>query len=155
MHQPWRKHGRALRGALAMGLAMGLVIGIAALAMPAAAATPAPLSVRTERPQDVAHVVREHRGMAIEITSPSGIGRMIVTPARGAWPSPLRLRLRYAAGRPFRTLEGLDASVDGKAVATRESMRVEARRGWLEVVIPADATTPGKPLRVQWVDAYR
>lgn len=151
MHRPWRKHGRTLH----VALAMGLVIGIAAIAISATAATPAPLSVRTERPQDVARVVREHRGMAIEITSPSGIGRMTIAPARGAWPSPLRLRLRYAAGRPFRTLEGLEVSVDGKAVATRESMRVEAARGWLEVVLPAGVATTGKPLRVQWVDAYR
>jgi hypothetical protein len=156
MHGPWRKHGKALRCALAMGLAMGLAIGIAALAMPATAARPAPLSVRTERPQDVARVVREDRSMAIEVTSPSGIGRMIIaTPARTAWPSPLRLRLRYAAGRPFRTLEGLDVSVDGAVVATRASTRVASRRGWLEVVLPADIAIAGEPIRVQWVDAYR
>ena len=156
MHGPWREHGRALRGVLAMGLAMGLVIGIAALAMPATAARPAPLSVRTERLQDVARVVREDRGMAIEVTSPSGIGRMTISPpARRAWPSPLRLRLRYAPGRPFRTLEGLDVSVDGTVVATRETMRVRAGRDWLEVVLPADVAVPGKPIRVQWVDAYR
>lgn len=134
---------------------MGLVIGIAALTTSAMAARSAPLSVRTERLQDVARVVREDRGMAIEVTSPSGIGRMTVTPARGATPSPLRLRLRYAAGRPFRTLEGLDVSVDGTVVATRASMRVESRRGWLEVLLPADVVTQGQPLHVQWVDAYR
>lgn len=148
MHRPWRGRGRALRCVLA--------IGLAALAMSSAAARTASLSVRTERAEDVARVVRASRGTTIEITSPSGIGRMTIAPvARTAWPTSLRLRLRHAPGRPFRSLEGLDVSVDGTVVATREAMRIEARRGWLEVVIPADATTPGKPLRVQWVDAYR
>lgn len=124
--------------------------------LPLLAQASAPLRPHAETARDAVRAVPSKRGAIIEITSPDGIGRMTVpSPARGAWPSPLRLRLRYAAGRPFRTLEGLDVSVDGKAMATRESMRVEARRGWLEVVIPADATTPGKPLRVQWVDAYR
>ena len=151
MHRPWRWHGRAMRGALASGL----MIAIAAFAMSAAAARPASVSVRTERAEDVARVVQGAREVTIEVTSRSGIGRMTVLPARGTRSSPLRLRLRYAAGRPFRTLEGLDLSVDGAVVATRESMRVEAASGWLEVTLPAGVATPGKPLRVQWVDAYR
>lgn len=133
-----------------------LAIGLASLAMSAAAARPASPSVRTERAEDVARVVREARGTTIEVTGPSGIGRMTIVPtARTAWPTPLRLRLRYAPGRPFRTLEGLDVSVDGTVVATREAMRIEPVRGWLEVVLPADVAMPGQPLHVQWVDAYR
>lgn len=151
MQRSWRRHGGRLRGVLALGLATGIV----ALAMPATAARSASVSVRTERAADVARVVRESRGTTIEVTSPSGIGRMTVSPVRGTWPSPLRLRLRYAAGRPFRTLEGLDVSVDGAVVATREAMRVEAVRGWLEVTLPAGVTAAGRPLHVQWVDAYR
>lgn len=147
MQWSWCGRGWALRCVMA--------IGLAALALSAAAARTASLSVRTERAADVARVVRESRGTTIEVTSPSGIGRMIVSPVRGAWPSPLRLRLRYAAGRPFRTLEGLDVSVNGAVVATREAMGVEAERAWLEVVLPADVATSGKPLCVQWVDAYR
>jgi hypothetical protein len=122
----------------------------------AATAAAPPLSLRIERAEDAARAVRDGRGVLVEVTSPSGIGRMLIaTPARRAWPSPLRLRLRYAPGRPFRTLEGLDVSVDGTVVATRESMRVRAGRDWLEVVLPADVAVPGKPIRVQWVDAYR
>jgi hypothetical protein len=148
MQRSGRKRGRALLVVMA--------IGLAPLAMYTAAARTASLSVRTERADDVARVVREARGTTIEVTSPFGIGRMIVSPpAHGAWPSPLRLRLRYAAGRPLRSLEGLDMSVDGTVVATREAMRVEAGRGWLEVVLPADVAQAGKPIRVQWVDAYR
>lgn len=151
MHRSWHRQGWVSRGLSVLGLA----IGIAALAMSATAAQPASVSVRTERVADVARVVYEKRGMAVEVTSPAGIGRMTVSPARAAWPSPLRLRLRYAAGRPFRTLEGLDVSVDGAVVATREAMRVEAGHGWLEVVLPANVAQAGKPIRVQWVDAYR
>lgn len=126
------------------------------LAAFAAMAAASPLSLRTERAGDAARALRDGRGVLVEITSPSGIGRMtIAPPARRAWPSPLRLRLRYAPGRPFRTLEGLDVSVDGTVVATREAMRVEARRDWLEVVLPANVAQAGKPIRVQWVDAYR
>lgn len=127
---------------------------LAACAATVAAA--APLSLRTERAGDAARALRDGRGVVVEITSPTGIGRMtIAPPARRAWPSPLRLRLRYAPGRPFRTLEGLEVSVDGAVGATREAMRVEARRDGLEVVLPADVAQAGKPLRVQWVDAYR
>jgi hypothetical protein len=148
MQRSGRKRGRALLVVMA--------IGLAPLAMYTAAARTASLSVRTERADDVARVVREARGTTIEVTSPFGIGRMIVSPsAHGAWPSSLRLRLRYAAGRPLRSLEGLDMSVDGTVVATREAMRVEAGRGWLEVTLPAGVTTAGRPLHVQWVDAYR
>lgn len=135
---------------------VALAACVAVMALPAIAAQPAPVSLRTERTEDVARVVREGRGLTIAITSVSGIGRMAITPTtRTPWPSPLRLRLRYAPGRPFRTLEGLDVSVDGIVVATREAMRVEARRDWLEVVLPADVAEAGKPIRVQWVDAYR
>jgi hypothetical protein len=127
-----------------------------ALALCASAAKPGPLSVSTERTQDIARQVRDGRGVVIDITSPSGIGRMTLAPASGAaWPASLRLRLRYAPDRPFRTLEGLDLSVDGKVVATRDALRVEAGRAWLEVTLPVDVVMPGKPLRVQWVDAYR
>ncbi|MFD0725150.1 hypothetical protein [Lysobacter brunescens] len=133
-----------------------MALGLMALALCASAAKPAPLSVRTERAQDTVRQARDGRGVMIDVTSPSGIGRMTLAPASGkAWPSPLRLRLRYAPGRPFRTLEGLDLSVGGKVMATRETMRVEAGRAWLEVTLPADVAMPGKPLRVQWVDAYR
>lgn len=133
-----------------------LALGLMALATDAIAAKPGRLSVRTERAQDIARQVRDGRDAVIEVTSPSGIGRMTLAPASGAaWPSPLRLRLRYAQGRPFRTLEGLDLSVDGTVLATRDAMRVEAGRAWLEVVLPAKAMTSGKPLQVQWVDAYR
>jgi hypothetical protein len=126
-------------------------------ALAAAAAAAPPLSLRTERAGDVARALRDGRGVLVDVTSPSGIGRMtIATPARtAAWPSSLRLRLRYAPGRPFRTLEGLDVSVDGNTVATREAMRIEVGRDWLEVVLPADVAMPGKSIRVQWVDAYR
>lgn len=151
MQWSWCGRGWALRCVLALGLATG----IAALAMPATAARSASLSVRTARAEDVARVVHGKRGMTIEVTSPSGIGRMTVSPKRGTWSSPLRLRLRYAPGRRFRTLEGLDVSVEGAVVVTRESVRVEAGRGWLEVVLPAGVATSGKPLHVQWVDAYR
>ena len=143
-----RAEGWEIRAALALGLM--------ALALCANAAKPASLSVRSERAQDIARQVRDGRDTVIEVTIPSGIGRMTLAPATGtAWPSPLRLRLRYAPGRPFRTLEGLDVSIDGTVVATRDAMRVEAGRAWLEVVLPVDVATPGKPLHVQWVDAYR
>jgi hypothetical protein len=128
---------------------------LAAFAATTAAAAP-PLSLRTERAGGAARALRDGRGVLVEVTSPSGIGRMTISPpARRAWPSPLRLRMRYAPGRAFRTLEGLDVSVDGTVVATREAMRVEAGRDWLEVLLPADVAMPGKPIRVQWVDAYR
>ncbi len=140
----------------AMWVRMALVLGLMTLALHASAAKPASLSVRTERAQDIARQVPSARGAIIEITSPSGIGRMTLAPGSGkTWPSPLRLRLRHAPGRPFRTLEGLDVSVDGKVVATRETMRVEVEPGWLEVMLPMGVAMPGKPLRVQWVDAYR
>lgn len=146
--------GRWRSGAMLVRLA--LVLGLMALALHASAAKRASLSVRTERTQDIAWQAPSARGAIIEITSPSGIGRMTLAPASGkTWPSPLRLRLRHAPGRPFRTLEGLDVSVDGKVVATRETMRVEAGRGWLEVTLPMGVAVPRKPLRVQWVDAYR
>ncbi len=133
-----------------------MALGLMALALCASAAKPASLSVRTERTQDIARQVRDGRGVVIDVTSPSGIGRMTLASAsNAAWPSPLRLRLRYAPGRPFRTLEGLDLSVDGKVVATRDAMRVEAGRAWLEVTLPTEVTASGKPLHVQWVDAYR
>jgi hypothetical protein len=142
--------GRWWRGRRAALFLASLVLASFA----AATAAAPPLSLRTERAEDVARALRDGRGVQVEVTSPSGIGRMIIaTPARRAWPSPLRLR--YAPGRAFRTLEGLDVSVDGNVVATRESMRVESRRGWLEVVLPADIAIAGKPIRVQWVDAYR
>lgn len=147
-----RTRGRRERWGFRAALALGLMV----LATGAIAAKPGRLSVRTERVQDIARQVRDGRDAVIEVTSPSGIGRMTLAPATGAaWPSPLRLRLRYAPGRPFRTLEGLDLSVDGKVVATRDAMRVEAGRAWLEVVLPADVMASGKPLHVQWVDAYR
>lgn len=143
-----RREGWRFRAALALGL---MVLATAAIA-----AKPGRLSIRTERTQDIARQVRDGRDVVIEVTSPSGIGRMTLAPAAGAaWPSSLRMRLRYAPGRPFRTLEGLDLTVDGKVVATRDAMRVEAGRGWLEVVLPADVMASGKPLHVQWVDAYR
>lgn len=124
--------------------------------LPLLAQASAPLRPLAETAGDAVRAVPSKRGAIIEITSPDGIGRMTVpSPVRGAWPAPLRLRLRHAPGRPFRTLEGLDVSVDGSTVSTRESMRVEAGRGWLEVVVPTDALRTGKPLRVQWVDAYR
>lgn len=133
-----------------------LALSLLAVSMPVASVHAASLQPRAEQPDDAVRVVRAPRGAVIEITSADGIGRMIVpSPARSAWPSPLRLRLRYATGRPFGTLEGLDLSVDGKVVATREAMRVEKGRGWLEVTLPAGVTTAGKPLHVQWVDAYR
>lgn len=145
-----RGHGKG------WGIRMVLALGMMALALCASAVKPASLSVRTERTQDIARQVRDGRDAVIEVTSPSGIGRMTLAPATGkAWPSPLHLRLRYAPGRPFRTLEGLDLSLDGKVVATRDAMRVEAGRAWLEVVLPAKLMTSGKPLQVQWVDAYR
>lgn len=140
-----------MRGSAATGCVAALCAGL--LALPAWAATPP--QARAERVEDVVRVVPSKRGTVIEVTSPDGIGRMTVSPGRGAGASPLRLRLRYAAGRPFRTLEGLDVSVDGAMVSTRESMRVETVRGWLEVTLPIDALRTGKPLRVQWVDAYR
>jgi len=147
-----RTRGRRERWGCRAALALALM----ALAMGATAAKPGRLSVRTERAQDVVRQVRDGRDTVIEVTSPSGIGRMTLAPAASkAWPSPLRLRLRYAPGRPFRTLEGLDLSVDDTVVATRDAMRVEAGRAWLEVVLPVGVATPGKPLHVQWVDAYR
>lgn len=131
-----------------------MALGFALLALQAQASVP--LHPRAETVGDEVRAAPSNRGAIVEITSPDGIGRMIVpSPARATWPSPLRLRLRYAPGRPFRTLEGLDLSVDGTVVATRDAMRVEAGRAWLEVVLPADVATAGKPLHVQWVDAYR
>lgn len=135
---------------------MALCFGLLALQGHVQVQAAVRLLPRAETAGDEVRAVPSKRGGIIEITSPDGIGRMTVpSPTRGAWPSPLRLRLRHAPGRPFRTLEGLDLSVDGKVVATRDAMRVEAGSGWLEVVLPANAIAPGKPLHVQWVDAYR
>jgi hypothetical protein len=88
--------------------------------------------------------------------SPKGIGGTRLELIDGQWPSKVKVHLRYAADRPFKLLEGPDASLErvgGKVndphVNLPDLKRVD---GGFEFVLPA---TELKLLYISWVDAYR
>lgn len=116
----------------------------------ARAAESAEVRIALQHPEDRGEV-REIQGeMRVDVTCASGIGRATLSlPARGRWPKTLVLRLRYAPGKPYAGLEGLQ--VDGRTVEAP----MRSRRDWLEIRLPMRGHAGAMAMRLQWVDAYR
>ena len=113
---------------------------------------PAPSwSVRSLRnAADRVQIAVEGQVAVIAITCPSGIGAAeLALPPGQAGAGEVRIRLRYADGKPFQRLEGFEAMIG----AAKQAQRLAKVGGALEVslTVPAAADT----LRLSWVDAYR
>lgn len=103
-------------------------------------------------------------------TCPGGIGGLTLRCESHLPAESLRLRLRYAPGRPFREVEGLEVEAGERRIATRYTPRradtAAAAAGcpaltfretadYLEVEIPPDVMAGGRGVTIRWVDYYR
>ncbi len=151
-------------------------------APPAAPRVAAELTGRTAD-ADQAVVHDDGAGVAVDIRSPGGIGRVRLTPAAGAWPGRivLRLHLRTLEGITFRQGEleirgGIQSYPPhrvhgGRRRGGREEpgpppairplgpsgkpAAVPLDGGRIEVDVPGDLLRDPRPIEVQWIDAYR
>jgi hypothetical protein len=160
-----------------------LVCGVMALSgLPLRAADPAPLRLQLEFPADKATITEEEGRTVITVTSASGIGRMTLS-AKERWPKDVTLRLRYAGGHPFKTLEGFDVTSSRMQIRAGTADTNKARffladddgkfsrddlnpTGWLkiefkphgddlDIIFPSSLWRDEKEVRVQWIDFYR
>lgn len=116
-------------------------------------------------PHLVYQAMVQHQGDRIEIqqdgssaaflvTSPSGIGGATLTLWQGVWPKDVRVRLRYAEGRPYTRLESFTCAVGSKAPV--EIGAVEWHPEYAEVDLAAGGLrSTARTVQLQWVDAYR
>ena len=146
------------------------------------AAEPAPLKVQLEFPHDKATITEEEGRMVISVASASGIGRMTLS-AKERWPKDVTLRLRYADGHPFKTLEGFSVTSSRMQIRAGTADTNKARffladddgkfsrddlnpTGWLkiefkphgddlDIVFPSSLWRDEKEVRFQWIDFYR
>lgn len=164
------------------GIRLGLLCGLIALGELQSAGAEPPLKAQLEFPADKATITAEDGRTVITVTSASGIGRMTLS-AKERWPKDVTLRLRYAAGQPFKTLEGFDVTSSRMQVRTGSGDANKARffladddgkfsrddlnpSGWLkidfkphgddlDVVFPSSLWRDEKEVRIQWIDFYR
>lgn len=159
-----------------------LVCGvIVVISVSGRAADPTPLNVQLEFPADKATITDEEGRTVITVTSASGIGRMTLS-AKERWPKDVTLRLRYAGGHPFKTLEGFDVTSSRMQIRAGTADSNKARffladddgkfkddlnpTGWLkiefkpqgddlEINFPSSLWRDEKEVRFQWIDFYR
>lgn len=152
------------------------------LSLSSIAAEPSSLTVQLEFPADKAVVSEEEGRTIVTVTSATGIGRMTLS-AKDRWPKEITLRLRYAHGKPFKTLEGFDVTSSRLQIRSNSSESKKARffladddgkfcrddvipSGWLnleykphgddlDVIFPASLWRGEKEVRFQWIDFYR
>ena len=163
-----------------------LLLSVVALAMACAdvaAAEPPPLQFQLHKPGDTAVIQQEAGRAVVVVTSKSGIGQITLTSKDGHWPKDVTLRLHYADGHPFKTLEGFEATSSRMQVrsASRESGKTPFfladedgkysrddlnPSGWLklefkphgddlDVIFPEHLWRDEKKLHIQWIDFYR
>jgi hypothetical protein len=146
------------------------------------AAEPLPLKVQLEFPADKATITEEEGRTVVTVISASGIGRMTLS-AKDRWPKDVTLRLRYAAGQAFKTLEGFEFTSSLMQVRASSADSNKARfffadddgkfsrddlnpSGWLkleikphgddlDVIFPSHLWRDEKEVRFQWIDFYR
>ena len=149
----------------------------------AVSAEPPPLQFQLHKPGDTAVILQEAGRTVIVVTSKSGIGQITLTSKDGHWPKDVTLRLHYADGHPFKTLEGFEATSSRMQVrsASRESGKTPFfladedgkysrddlnPSGWLklefkphgddlDVIFPEHLWRDEKKLHIQWIDFYR
>ncbi len=145
------------------------------------AADPARPQVQLESPADKATITEEEGRTVITVTSASGTGRMTMS-VKERWPKDVTLRLRYAGGHPFKTLEGFNVTSSRMQIRATTGDSNKARffladddgkfnddlnpTGWLkiefkphgddlDIVFPSSLWRDEKAVRVQWIDFYR
>lgn len=152
------------------------------LAIPSIAAEPPSLKAQLESPADKVVITEEEGRTIVTVTSASGIGRMTLS-AKDRWPKEITLRLRYAHGKPLKTLEGFEATSSRLQIRSNSGESNKARffladdegkfsrddvnpSGWLkqeykphgddlDIVFPASLWRDEKEVRFQWIDFYR
>jgi hypothetical protein len=162
-----------------LSLACGLIV-VTGLTL--GAADPTPLKLQLEFPADTATVTEEEGRTVISVTSASGIGRMTLS-AKDRWPKDVTLRLRYAGGHPFKTLEGFSVTSSRMQIRATTGDSNKARffladddgkfsrddlnpTGWLkiefkphgddlDIIFPSSLWRDEKEVRFQWIDFYR
>lgn len=143
---------------------------------------PPSLTVQLEFPADKAVVSEKDGRTIVTVISATGIGRMRLS-AKDRWPKEITLRLRYAHGKPFKTLEGFDATSARLQIRSNSGESNKVRffladddgkfsrddvnpSGWLklefkphgddlDIIFPASVWRGEKEVRFQWIDFYR
>jgi len=111
-------------------------------------------SAMTRKKEDRLERVSNPAGFTFLVTCSSGIGGATATLYGGRWPSDFRVRLRYAAGRPFTRLEGFTVATGHRK--PMEIRTVQYGPEWAEVQVPAEfLSSSGDILVFDWVDVYR
>lgn len=141
------------------------------------------VSVELEREGDTVVVTQEQDRTVVAVTCKSGIGRAKLSGKDNVWPQAVTLRLCYASGKAFTTLEGFELSSSRLQVRCNSGQSRKAPffllvdegkysrddlnpSGWLnlefkphgddvDVVFPAGLFRGEKEVRVQWIDYYR
>ena len=159
------------------------VVAVTLACTVAVSAEPPPLQFQLHKPGDTAVILQEAGRTVIVVTSKSGIGQITLTSKDGHWPKDVTLRLHYAGGNPFKTLEGFEATSSRWQVrsASRESGKTPFfladedgmfsrddlnPSGWLklefkphgddlDVIFPSHLMRDEKKLHIQWIDFYR
>jgi hypothetical protein len=139
--------------------------------------------VQLQKAGDRAVVVAEEKRTVIDLTSESGIGSATIERTEGPWPQAVTVRFRYAADRPFTTLEEFQlragrilvvaGSKDGGrmpfflADAQGEVKRDDRNpAGWLNVIVrpvektleltlPANLLQGSRKVELRWIDFFR
>jgi hypothetical protein len=107
-----------------------------------------------DRPGDGIEIQETDAATVFVVTSTSGIGSATVTRWQGRWPSDLRVRLRYAEGRPFTKVEGFSCAAGSRRPVELET--VIYRPDSAEVPLPPEVLGGGvSTLHLRWVDYYR
>jgi hypothetical protein len=111
-------------------------------------------SAMTRKKEDRLERVPNPAGFTFLVTCPSGIGGATATLYGGRWPADMRVRLRYAEGRPFTHLELFTvASGRSKPVEVRT---VQFGSEWAEIQLPSEILGSARnALVLEWVDVYR
>jgi hypothetical protein len=117
-------------------------------------------------------------GKTFTIKVKSGIGGVSIQLAKGKWPKRNVVRIEYANGKPFKSLESFklttekfriegslkesgkmsyfekNADAGFKRKGTRKVVAREKDNG-IDVILPAGMLTGAKKVEIQWVDFYR
>lgn len=135
------------------------------------------IGVTVVRPADRVTVSGSPMTPVVTVSSATGIGTLVMCKTADQWPDSVRIRLRYADGRPFVRLEQVTLEAGPLSCTTargrpdtipcavhgtggHDTLRValSVRRGdeSLIVNIPARAAaTESDTIRVFWVDVFR
>lgn len=106
----------------------------------------------------------------ILVTCPSGIGGLTLRCEKPPPTGTIRLRLRYAPGRPFEAVEGFEVEIGDRRLSARHTphrrdvsaaakdspaLKFRNTADHLEVEIPCDARKAAGDISIRWVDYYR